>query len=57
MAYREAKFSPMQVNIEIQDTQQVLISPCPKVPLAQASEVKLAQLPAYDTVNIIGDIK
>ncbi len=57
MAYSEAKFSPVKVNIEIQDTQQVLISPCPKVPLAQASEVKLAQLPAYDTVNIIGATK
>jgi len=54
MAYREDKFSPLKVNIEIQDTQEVLISPCPKVPLAQASEVKLAQLPSYDAVNIIG---
>ncbi|MDQ7046732.1 MAG: hypothetical protein Q9M39_03605 [Sulfurovum sp.] len=54
MAYRETKFSPLEVNIEIQDTKQVLITPCPKVPLAQASEVKLAQLPAYDVVTLVG---
>jgi len=57
MAYREGKFSPVKVTIEMQDTHEVLISPCPKVPLAKASEVKLAQLPAYNTVNILGATK
>ena len=54
MVYSEGKFSPLKVNIRMQDAHQLLISPCPKTPIAQVSEVKLAQLPAYDKVNIIG---
>ena len=57
MGYKEGKFSPMKINIEMQDKNSILISPCPTVPLAQVSEVKLAQLPAYDRVNITGDKK
>jgi len=54
MAYEKGFFSPVKVKVEMQDAHRVLISPCPKVPIAQASEVKLAQLPAYDNVNILG---
>ena len=54
MTYAEGKFSPVKVNVEMQDANRMLISPCPEYPIAQASEVKLAQLPAYDKVNIIG---
>jgi hypothetical protein len=54
MAYEKGLFSPVKVNIDMQDAHRVLISPCPEVPIAQASEVKLAQLPAYDRVNILG---
>ena len=54
MTYAEGKFSPLKVKIEMQDANRMLISPCPKTPIAQASEVKLAQLPAYDKVNILG---
>ena len=54
MSYAEGKFSPMKVKVEMEDSNRMLISPCPKTPIAQASEVKLAQLPAYDKVNIIG---
>ena len=54
MTYTEGKFSPVKVKIEMQDANRMLISPCPKTPIAQASEVKLAQLPAYDKVNILG---
>ena len=57
MGYKEGRFSPIKVNIEMQDKNSILISPCPTVPLAQVSEVKLAQLPAYDRVNITGDKK
>ena len=53
MAYEKGKFSPVKVNIEIQEAHELLISPCPNVPIAKASEVKLAQLPAYDQVTII----
>ena len=53
MVYEKGKFSPLKVNIEMQEVHQLLISPCPKVPIAKASEVKLAQLPAYDQVTIL----
>jgi len=54
MGYAEGKFSPVKVNVLMQDVNHILISPCPATPIAQASEVKLAQLPAYDKVNITG---
>ena len=54
MTYAEEKFSPMKVKVGMQDSNRMLISPCPALPIAQASEVKLAQLPAYDKVSIIG---
>ncbi len=54
MGYAEGKFSPVKVNVLMQDANHILISPCPATPIAQASEVKLAQLPAYDKVNITG---
>ena len=57
MTYAEGKFSPLKISIEMQDADYLIISPCPTTPIAQASEVKLAQLPAYDRVNIIGDKK
>ncbi len=57
MTYAEGKFSPLKISIEMQDADHLIISPCPTTPIAQASEVKLAQLPAYDRVNIIGDKK
>ncbi len=54
MNYVTGKFFPMKVKVEMQNSNRMLISPCPKYPIAQASEVKLAQLPAYDKVNILG---
>ena len=54
MNYVKGKFFPMKVKIEMEDSNHMIISPCPAYPIAQASEVKLAQLPAYDKVNIIG---
>ena len=57
MGYAEGKFSPMKVNVLMQDVNRILVSPCPATPIAQASEVKLAQLPAYSKVNITGAVK
>jgi len=54
MAYEEGKFKPLQVNIEMQEANRLLISPCPSTSIAQASEVKLVQLPVYQKVQIIG---
>ena len=54
MTYAEGKFIPMKVNIEMQEADRLLILPCPVTAVAKASEVKLAQLPAYEKVQIIG---
>jgi hypothetical protein len=54
MVYTKTSFSPMKIDVQMQNAEQLLISPCPKDPIAQMSEAKLAQLPAYDRVNISG---
>jgi len=48
------RFASMPVEVEVIDGDRALISPCPDVQIARASEVKLAQLPAYDNVHIVG---
>jgi len=54
MTYAEGKFKPLKVNVEMQEENRLLISPCPSTAVARASEVKLAQLPAYEKVHILG---
>ncbi|TET88056.1 MAG: efflux RND transporter periplasmic adaptor subunit [Sulfurovum sp.] len=54
MTYAKGKFTPLQVSVKMQEADHLLISPCPTTAVAKASEVKLAQLPAYDKVEIIG---
>jgi len=54
MVYENGKFTPLKIAVEMQNANNVLISPCPKAPVAQASEVKLTQLPAYNSVKAIG---
>lgn len=53
MAYAEGKFRPLQVNVQMKEAGRLLISPCPATAVAQASEVKLAQLPVYEKVHIL----
>jgi len=54
MAYSKKRFIPIKVDVLIEDIDKVLISPCPKVPVANASEAKLSSLPALKNVKIIG---
>ena len=54
MKYEQGKFSPFSVNVEMQEANHMLITPCPPTKIAQASEVRLAQLPVYNKVNILG---
>ena len=54
MRYVEGKFIPTKVEVKMKEQNHVLISPCPDTSIAQASEVKLAQLPVYDKVDIVG---
>ncbi len=54
MTYAKGQFRPLQVNVKMQEANRLIISPCPATAVAKASEVKLAQLPAYEKVQIIG---
>jgi len=55
MTYMEGKFVPLKVNILMQENQQILLKECPKDVVAYGSEVKLAELPVYDKVQIVGE--
>lgn len=52
MGYKNGKFNPLKVTIEMQSGHEIMVSPCPKVSVAQASEVKLAALPAYNKIPV-----
>jgi RND family efflux transporter MFP subunit len=52
MGYENGKFTPLKVEVKMQSGESVMVSPCPMVSIAQASEVKLAALPAYNKVEV-----
>ncbi len=56
MVYNQSNgiFTPMKIHVKLQQRDRVLIDECPTSPIAQASEVKLAQLPAYHNVTVTG---
>lgn len=54
MLYKEKKFSPIKVEVQMRSDEKALISPCPGSAIAKASEVKLAALPAYNNVEVLG---
>jgi len=53
MVYDKESFKARKVNVQLQEKGKVLLSKCPTQPIAQASEVKLATLPAYEKVKIL----
>jgi len=55
MVYEKGSFKPLKVNVEMEEESQLIVSPCPSALVAQASEVKLAALPAYDKVEVLGE--
>lgn len=55
MVYKNGTFSPLKIDILMQEGNNLIINPCPDGKIAKASETKLSKLPAYDRVNIIGD--
>jgi RND family efflux transporter MFP subunit len=55
MVYEKGSFKPLKVNVKMQEESQMIISPCPTGSVAQASEVKLATLPAYSKVKVLGE--
>jgi RND family efflux transporter MFP subunit len=54
LEYKDKKFTPLAVTSQISDGKYIIISPCPKNPIAKESEVKLAKLPAFKNVNVLG---
>jgi RND family efflux transporter MFP subunit len=54
MLYSNKKFVPQKVEIAMQNAKHLLLQQCPAAPVAYGNEVKLAQLPVYSHVNIIG---
>ncbi len=54
MAYKDGAFVPTKVEIQLQEGDTIMISPCPTDAIAQESEVKLAQLPAYKNFTLLG---
>ncbi len=54
MVYKDKKFSPLKVDVILESRDSVLLKSCPNAPIAVAPETKLAQLPAYSNINVIG---
>jgi hypothetical protein len=55
LEYKDSSFTPTEVDILLKNSTNVLLKECPKNPIAVASEVKLAKLPAYKNIHIVGD--
>jgi len=54
MVYQEGKFTPFAVTVVMHEGNHLMVAPCPEGKVASASEVKLASLPVYEKVKIIG---
>ncbi len=52
MLYQDEHFTPLAVNIILQDHQEALVTPCPSFPVATASEAKLSLLPSLGKVKV-----
>ena len=52
MAYKDKKFTQLKVDVQLENAKKALVSPCPKEPVATASEAKLAILPTYGEVIV-----
>ena len=54
MLYKEKKFTPHHVEVLLQNTKHILLKNCPNSAVAYGNEVKLAQLPVYGQVEVLG---
>ena len=57
VVYKDDKFQFQKVDIVMENTHEAIIKPCTDLPIAIASEAKLALLPSFGKVNIDGDKK
>ncbi len=57
MVYENKTFKPFKVDLKLKEGNRIVISPFVKLPIARANEAKLAELPAYNNINIAGETK
>ncbi len=57
VVYQDNKFHFQKIKLILENSQKSIISPCPKEPIATASEAKLAILPSFGKVLINGEEK
>jgi len=57
MEYKDDKFVPMAVKSLMSEGENILISPCPTLPIALEREVKLAVLPVYGEMEVRSENK
>lgn len=53
VALHEQQFNVLDVNVLFNDTSHAIVEPCPKDPLAVASQTKLSMLPYYKEIDIV----
>ncbi|MCF6266621.1 MAG: efflux RND transporter periplasmic adaptor subunit [Desulfuromusa sp.] len=53
MVYQDGRFIETPVQVQLQNHQSALISPCVTAPVAIASEAKLSLLPGYDHFKVM----
>ncbi len=52
MVYKGGKFHPLKVDVVLENDKKAAIAPCPKEPVALASEAKLSILPTYGKIIV-----
>jgi len=57
MMYDGKSFKPFKVKIELKEGNNIVVTPFIDSLVARANETKLAELPAYDNINVEGEDK
>jgi len=55
MTYSENSFRAQKVTLQMEQSGNAMITPCPTEPIARATETVLTSLPAYTHVKVIGE--
>lgn len=55
MGYSENSFTPQKVTLIAEQEGEVILSPCPELPVARGTETVLTSLPAYTHLKVMGE--
>ena len=55
MVHKQDRFYPQKVKVVLTKEDKVVLEECPAGKIAQGSETKLSQLPAYTNITIVGN--